>query len=259
MSIEADKIETPEVTIEDLRKAFPLKARKFASREFLDLVNEMVKDPDFGEVFRQNIFAYSSVIQKEEARYNTPQEYLNAVKYCTFRIAGLAKNKAYALTFPDRFQKYYLDVQTSSPEEKTRLNNVLATRVTSYNQSKLVNQIMAQALIPTWIINQDVYQEAINVQVDLMRNAKSEMVRMKAADSLLDKLKRPEAVKQAEVQITLSGDNQIEALKKSLMELAQGQKKLIEEGMDTHIITDQTLKTEVIDAEVIDERKEITG
>lgn len=39
----------------------------------------------------------------------------------------------------------------------------ISSVVAIYNKGKLVNKIMEQSIVPTWILNQDLHQKAINV------------------------------------------------------------------------------------------------
>ena len=105
----------------------------------------------------------------------------------------------------------------------------IASYVTAYNKSKLVNLIFEQTLIPSHVLNQDLYQRALNVQADLMINAKSEKVRCDAANSLLTQLKAPE-VKKVELDIGVKEDGLIAALRATTLELARQQRLMVESG-----------------------------
>jgi len=70
----------------------------------------------------------------------------------------------------------------------------ISAYVSAFNREELVQQMLNRVMIPSWLLNQNVYQEAVNTQLELMRNAKSERVRFMAADSLMNHLGRPENV-----------------------------------------------------------------
>ena len=84
-------------------------------------------------------------------------------------------------------------------------------------------------MVPTHVLNADVFQKAINVQADLMLNAKSEKVRTDAANSLLNHLKRPEASK-IELNVGLQEGGVISELREITSKLAAKQRQLIEGG-----------------------------
>lgn len=101
--------------------------------------------------------------------------------------------------------------------------------MTAYNKSKLVNLIFEQTLIPSYVLNQDLYQKALNVQAELMISAKSEKVRCDAANSLLSHLKMPETQK-VELNLGIKEDSSIAALRQATMELVRQQRLMVEAG-----------------------------
>ena len=167
-------------------------------------------------------------------------DYLNAVKYCTQRLMGKSQIDSYIVTFPDRYNTMIQNGKSSKE---------VSSIVTVYNKSKLVNAIMEQSLIPSYILNQDLYQKAINVQAELMNTATSEKVRSDAANSLLIHLKPPET-KKVELDIGLKQGNEVEQLRNVIAELAGKQRKFIEAGVVTAKETaEQRLIGKVIDHE----------
>jgi len=110
----------------------------------------------------------------------------------------------------------------------------ISSYVHAYNTSKLVMLIYEQTLIPSYILNAPVYQEAINVQADLMRTAKSEKVRQAAADSILNHLKRPEP-KKIELDIGVKENGAVAQLQETMRRFAEEQRRSIAEGTFTVI------------------------
>jgi len=133
---------------------------------------------------------------------------------------GCTNIEAYTKTFPSKYQNFVANgVQAKD----------IASYVTAYNKSKLVNLIFEQTLIPSYVLNQDLYQKALNVQADLMISAHSEKVRCEAANSLLTHLKMPE-VKKVELDIGVKEDGSIAALRATTLELARQQRLMMESG-----------------------------
>jgi hypothetical protein len=93
------------------------------------------------------------------------------------------------------------------------------------------------------------YQQALNVQADLMMNAKSEKVRSEAANSILTQLKPPEK-KQLEIDIGIKEDSAIADLRASTLELVEQQKAMIRDGVSVQQIAHTPLITE---AEIVNE------
>ena len=212
------------LSIDVIKKSLPDKYKNSLNQELLDTINNTFNDPDLYKTYRDNFLSYTSILN--DGRFKIT-DYLNAVKYCTQKLMGKTNTDAYIITFPDRYQSM-LNRGLSSKE--------MSSIISVYNKSKLVNGIMEQSLIPTWIINQDLYQKAINVQADLMMTAVSEKVRSDAANSLLIHLKPPET-KKVELDIGLKQGSEVDQLKDVLVQLASQQRQMIQTGVTTAIET----------------------
>jgi hypothetical protein len=104
------------------------------------------------------------------------------------------------------------------------------------------------------VLNQDLYQKALNVQAELMVTAKSEKVRSDAANSLLTHLKMPETQK-VELDVKVREDGSISQLRQATLELARAQRLAMEAGQAT---AEEIAHSRVIPAEVVDvEAKEV--
>src|SRR5690606_18087721 len=106
----------------------------------------------------------------------------------------------------------------------------ISAYVSAFSKGKLVNLILEQSLVPTWVLNQDVFQKAINVQADLMMNASSEKVRTDAANSILNHLKKPAT--KADIQINIHSQEAagMREMRDMLGKLAEQQRELIDKG-----------------------------
>ena len=186
--------------------------------EVIDSLNNTLAEPELLEVYRDNFINYIDVLQ--DGKFKT-HEYLNAIKYCTHKLMGNSNIDSYIKTFPDRYANM---VSKGIPAKD------IASQVSVYNKSKLVNKIMEQSMIPSWILNQDLYQKAINVQAELMLHANSEKVRSDAANSLLNHLKPPET-KKVELDIGIKENKAIDDMRILLAELSAKQKHLIDVGL----------------------------
>lgn len=220
------------LSLEVLKKALPDKYKKSVNQALLDSINQTLSHPELYDDYRNNFISYLSVLRDGKFKLS---EYLNAVKYVTHKLMGESNQDSYIKTFPDRYNAML--VKGLSAKE-------ISSYVAIYNKSKLVNLIYEQSMIPTWIINQDIYQKAINVQVELMMTASSEKVRSDAANSLLNHLKPPE-VKKVELDIGVKANKEIEGMKSLLAELAGKQKQLIDNGVVT---TREVANTKIIEA-----------
>lgn len=217
------------LTVDQVEKALPANLKNAATQTLTDQINNIVSDPLIAEQVRNNFISYTSVLK--EGKFKT-EDYLHAVTYVSFKLMGMTNQDAYFKTFPTRHAALVAKGTTSKD---------IAAYVSAYNRGKLVNLILEQTLVPTWVLNQDLYQRAINTQADLMMNAQSEMVRTTAANSILTHLQKP---KEAGPLINLdmretSGMNE---LKEMLTMLAKRQQQAIGEGnLTTQQIADQKL------------------
>lgn len=217
------------LTVSQVEKALPANLKGAATQSLVDQINNIVTDPLVAEQVRNNFISYTAVLK--EGKFKT-EDYLHAVTYVSFKLMGLSNQDAYFKTFPQRHAALVAKGTTSKD---------IAAYVSAYNRGKLVNLILEQTLVPTWVLNQDLYQRAINTQADLMINAQSEMVRTTAANSILTHLAKP---KEAGPLINLdmretSGMNE---LKDMLTALAMKQREAIQGGgLTTKDIADQKI------------------
>ena len=211
----------------------------------------MGNDPEEGKLIRDNFLSYSDILKN--GNFKT-QDYVNAVVYVSHKICGRSNTEAYYLTFPDRHAKLLARGATDKD---------ISAYVSAFNRGELVQQMLNRAMIPSWLLNQDVYQEAVNTQLNLMRTAKSERVRFMAADSLMSHLGKPESNQQTGVNININTYTGLDDLTAKINELSLAQKQAIQQGASTKDIAAQVLvgKAEVQDAEVVEEEatEEFTG
>lgn len=171
------------LTVEQVKTAVPSSIRAAITQDYVDKLNAVSTDPVIRDHIQKNFVSYTSILS--EGKFKT-EDYLNAVTYVSFKLMGYTDKDSYAKTFPAR----YLQLAQNNTPDKT-----IASYVSIYKKGKLVNLILEQSLVPSWVLNQHMHQEALNVQYDLMKTAVSEKVRTEAANSLLTHLKKPEAVK----------------------------------------------------------------
>ena len=78
---------------------------------------------------------------------------------------------------------------------------------------------MEQALVPSKILNAPLFQDALNVQAQLMYTATSEMVRTQAANSVLQ-YTAPNEIQKIELEIGVKGTDEVQALRDEMQRLA---------------------------------------
>ena len=216
------------LTLQQVTHALPANLKNNVTQQLVDNINNCVTDPIMAEAIKDNFLSYTQVLS--EGKFKT-EDYLSAVMYVSFKLMGMTNQDAYSRTFPARYRTL-LNNGTSAKD--------ISSYVSMYNKGRLVNLILEKSLIPTWVLNQHIYQKAINVQADLMSNANSEMVRMQAANSILTHLTKPKEVGPL-INLDLRENSGINELKATLAQLAQQQRDMISNGTTTKQIADQGL------------------
>lgn len=195
-------------------------------------------DEEIAERIRENALGYMTVIKEGKFKIT---DYLNAVKYCTFKLAGNTNRYCYLMTFPEKRERF-VDEFGSVKEDIDQYASI-------YNSGKLVRLILDRAKIPVNLLYMDLYHEALNVQADLMRTARSEKVRSDAAGKVMDALKGPENVKM-EVEVGVKEDSSIKELREVTRELAKQQREMLDSGKLTAV---DIAEAKLIEGEVLEE------
>ena len=208
------------MTVEQFKEALPAKVKKSVNQELIDQINAVISQPELYENYRDNLISYTSVMADGKFRV---ENYVEAVKYVSHKLMGATNIQAYTKTFPDKIAGFV--AQGVADKD-------IASYVTAYNKGKLVNLIFAQTMVPFYVLNQDMYQKALNTQAELMMSAHSEKVRSDAANSILTHLKPPEKIK-IELDIGGGEDSAIAMLRANTMELTRLQRLQIESGVST--------------------------
>jgi hypothetical protein len=206
------------LSAEEFKAVIPKQIRDRITTKVMEKINQILADQKIRDHFRDNLLSYTNVLQTGKYKLSS---YIDAVKYVSFKLLGYNNQESYGRTFPDR---YNLLVSEGGTEKS------ISAYVAAYNRNKLVNAIWEQTLIPSYVLNADLYQRAINTQAELMINSKSDKVRSSAADSILYHLKQPEVTK-LKMDIGVRDDKTIQELRATTLELAAMQKKMIMSGV----------------------------
>lgn len=217
------------LTVDDLKQCLPPALRTAATQNLADMVNNITADPEMAKTIRDNFVGYTHVLK--EGRFKT-EDYLFGVTYVSFKIMGYTNQEAYKRTFPARYQAL---VARGATEKD------ISAYVSAYNKNKMINMILEQTLVPVWVLNQDIYQSAINTQAKIMLDVNvNSRDRTAAANSLLTHLKKPET-KQVELSIGVNESNGMTELNAIMQALAGRQQELIAQGATTREIAHQPL------------------
>jgi hypothetical protein len=238
------------VSLQTIQSLVPKKQRALITQSLVDKVNAMSEDPDIGAYFGDNFIDHIRVLKEGKFKL---AEYFDAVKYNSYLLRGDTKKDSWIKTFPHRYDRI-ITAKMKEGMTKPEADQEISPHVNSYDKSKLVNLIREQSLIPAHVLNAGLFQEALNVQAQLMRGAKSEMVRMNAAAKLLEVLKVPETQK-VQLEIGIKETDAIDDLRKVTQELSMVQRRAIESGSNSvkEIAESRIVsRDDYIDAEVED-------
>ena len=217
------------ITKELVARALPGNLKSAATDQLADMINQISADPLIAEQIRDNFLSYASVLK--EGKFKV-EDYLNAVAYCSYKLMGDSNQDAYFKTFPQRYANLVAAGRT--PKE-------ISAYVAAYAKGQLVNKIMEQTLVPSWVLNQHMYQAALNTQFKLMTNEDvSPKVRSDAADSLLTHLAKPKEAGPL-INIDMGETSGMNELKDALARMAQQQQTLINAGVSTKEIAAQDI------------------
>lgn len=225
------------MTIDQFRQALPDQVKKSINPAIIAQITTTLADPDMYETYRENLLGYANVMA--DGRFKI-SGYISAVKFVSHKLMGKSDLAAFTVTFPEKIQDWTL---------RGVVGKDIASYVSAFAKSKMVSLIMEQSLIPSWVLNQDLYQKALNVQADLMMSANSEKVRTDAANSLLTHLKMPETQK-VELNIGVKKDSSIDALRQATFALAEQQRQQIVTGVSSAQGIAQS--TIIIEGELVD-------
>lgn len=227
------------ISEEQFKALLPKQFKGTVTQEVVDEINNALSDPIANEAFKENLLSYTGVMRDGKFKIG---DYLKAVKYVSFKLLGSSNIDAYLKTFPDRHQEFIKN-NTSAKD--------MSSYVAMYNKNKLVNLIFEQTIIPFHVLNSDLYQKALNVQVELMTSPDvSPKVRSDAANSVLTHLKPPETTK-IELDIGIKSDSMIEQLRTTMAEFSAQQLKAITLG--TQSVTDIAHQKLVLEGEFTSE------
>ena len=221
--------------IEAVKRLVPKNQRGMITPEFCNRVEKCVNDPVLAEQIKNNFISYLNVLSTGKFSMD---EYLNAVKYVSFKLLNYTNRDAYAATFPDRWERMVRE----GVEEKR-----MDAYVAMYNKSKLVVAIYEQTIVPTYVLNAPLHQEALNVLAKMIKDPSVRgMAKVKACEAILTHTKQPEIVK-GELTIGLQENETIAELREVTEQLANTFRASIGKG--------KTLQ-DVAEAQIIDVKVE---
>jgi len=215
-----------ELTKEIVTKVLPKDKKKLVTDNVIQFLNKAETNETVVNEFRENFLTYSKILQS--SRYSL-EEYVNAVRFVTYKMLGYSDIDSYAMVFPERYNRL---IEKFNGE--TDRINAYSSR---FKSTKLVTQIMEQTLVPSYIYNAPLFQEALLELSRIMVSSKSDIARVNAASNILQYTKAPEE-KNINLEIGYKENDTIRELKSTMEQLATMQKKQLEKGMELESIAE---------------------
>lgn len=193
--------------IETVKKLVPKSQRGLITQDFLDKIEASVQNSLIAEEFKNNFITYLNVLSTGKYKM---EDYISAVKYVSFKLLGYSNVDAYAATFPDRYERLKREGQEQ-----------IEAFASMYNKNKLVMQIYEQTIVPTYVLNAPLHQEALNELAKMIKDPSVRgMTKVKACEAILQHTKQPEIVK-GELTIGIEQQDTISDLRDVVEQLAE--------------------------------------
>ena len=193
--------------IETVKKLVPKSQRGLITQDFLDKIEASVQNSLIAEEFKNNFITYLNVLSTGKYKM---EDYISAVKYVSFKLLGYSNVDAYAATFPDRYERLKREGQEQ-----------IEAFASMYNKNKLVMQIYEQTIVPTYVLNAPLHQEALNELAKMIKDPSVRgMTKVKACEAILQHTKQPEIVK-GELTIGIEQQDTISELRDVVEQLAE--------------------------------------
>ena len=236
------------MNLEQLKASVPKHSRNMVTEGVVNVMNQLESDHgvDFAEHYKQNFVSFSNVLKSGE--YSTT-DYVNAVKLVSYKLLNNSDIDAYHMTFPNRYSRLLAQWHEIGSEAEIRSQKI-SPFVSAYKRNQLVVKLTEQSLIPPRILNAPMFQQALNIQLDIAMTSTSDMVRTTAANSILTHLKQPETTK-IELDVSIGGNDALEMMRQEMQRLAAQQQNSIQVGSNTSLeIAESKLMHETIEAEI---------
>lgn len=216
-------------SLEAIKKLVPKTQRVLITEDFVSRLEASVKDNVIADEFKNNFITYLNVLSKGKYKMD---DYISAVKYVSFKLLDYSNIKAYAATFPERYQRLVDE------------GHQIDAFVSMYNKNKLVLQIYEQTIVPSYVLNAPLHQEALNTLASMIHDEDVRgMTKVKACEAILAYTKQPEVIK-GELTIGIEQSDTINDLREVTEKLAETYRQALTGGART--------LTQVAEARIID-------
>lgn len=206
-------------SLEEVKNIMPKNKKNLITEEIVDMLNNEFNNQDTIDEFKENFITYSKILSSD-SKFKI-KDYIKAIKFITLRMLNHTIYDSWKITFPDRYNRL---IELGKTEEEIRPYSSM------YSKNDLVVQLLKQSVIPTYILNAPLHQEAINIAMNIARNDKvTPIARVQAAKTVLEYTKQPE-VQAIQLDVGIKDIDEITELNKTTRQLAELQLRALESG-----------------------------
>lgn len=235
-----------ELTLDLVQSQMRPNQRLTISEETVAEIQKLAENPDYGEEFLDCYLDHLNIFKENPGRSH--EQYLCAIKFFSLVEADNSLTDAYIKLFPSRYE----DRKKNFPFNKQN-KEIMRSEASRFNKSVLVNEIRRVATIPIQLIHRHLLHEAILEQAELMRTARSEMVRQKASETLIRELK-PAEDNVIKLEVDDNTSSIIDELHKATKALAVEQHGRVIAGMEIKDISkSRIISANVVEGEIVDD------
>lgn len=225
-----------ELSLDVLHSQLTATQKLQVTEETLQEVKKLAEDPDYGPEFIESYIDHLNIYKESHGRSH--EQFLNALKFFSLVESGNSLTDAYIKLFPQRYE----DRKKNYPPEEQK-KDIMRSEASRFNSSKLVTEIKKVAAIPVQLVHRHILHEAILEQAHLMKNARSEMVRQKAAACLITELK-PTEDNVIKLDVEDGASSAIDELRKATERLAAAERSRVKAGVPLKEIAESSIIVE---------------
>lgn len=218
----------------DFLKAQLGKKAKGVTQETIDEIQHLVSDPEYGPQFLETYVDYFNVMDNNKWGLN---KYMQAMKFFTLIEGGHSAIDAYIKVFPERLKSRLANGGTREQ---------MSGEASRYNNNQIVNEIRKVSAIGIQLSHRHLLHEALDTQAQLMRTARSELVRQKASETLIRELKPQEDTK-IQLDVAVNERDTLDSLRDATEKLVLAEEQSIKAGLAVKFIAENKIIEAVIE------------
>lgn len=223
---------------EQLQRLLPRNKKHLANDSVLALLRDPLDSSNIQEFISDNFINYTDLL-KDSTTYGL-KDYINAVKFASHRMLGSTWLECYKKTFPDRYDEHLAEGKTL---------DALRARADGFSRTKLVQSILERGYIAPYLLNQPLFQEALNTAAKIMLDdSVGAMARVNAAKTVLEYTKAPE-VQKLQMEVGIKASDELSQLEDTMNKLAD----VVYTGIQSGKLTSkEAIESRIIEVEAED-------